>query len=639
MSEAVGSKLPTPKFAIIRSAFVRLCSDELFRLRVWRKWLPAETWAAALTISGLIDENVCTVDAKQFNAAMIRSKIHFDGPSMDRFDGSNRSGIFRVAFQKKLYYMVTDPFEQVEYPFPLDTQWKDRVVSVALDVLSVGVKTRSRTTSLFSFKKDNEVALSNLEVFLSSTSSTMQVCNEPQQLVKAASTNSPLDSKTTGSCAGATTLPPLISSHHRLQQQEGRLQEDTTLLHSHAGALLFWSSRDAWNLFQGGGSTSFEQFSAVNDETGESVLDILKHHINVLQSVSRTPNGWRNVVQGNDRENLCSESDIFVLQSRSIILCLAYQTAIRHMNSWTWKQCCSEACRQLNELGVVQATKPRSVQDWNVEFRKCKAFLHPDHIVRCGRRPIPLLFLKYPEAKDQMTAFGLGNLSILTVELVQVFCIEELFPKLFKQWCNDIEESNSSINSNDHHNPASLTQERFLKEHGISNFSIPTCWRWLHQLGFTYNIQRKGYYVDGHERDDVIASRRQFCHKYLTELEPKCCRWVQYALSELEASRLNPEFGYKYVDNESNMVLYEFHVDYCYSRRLTNENVDAMVGKVASMSVRAPHGSKPIEIYGQDESVFAQFLFPPKSWVGPNQERGLFRSHSVRTYDIGLCFS
>jgi hypothetical protein len=43
-----------------------------------------------------------------------------------------------------------------------------------------------------------------------------------------------------------------------------------------------------------------------------------------------------------------------------------------------------------------------------------------------------------------------------------------------------------------------------------------------------------------------------------------------------------------------------------------------------SMSIRALHGSMPIEVFGQDESVFSQFIFPTKAWMGPNQERGLF---------------
>ena len=498
MSEAVGFKVPTSKFAIIRSAFMRLCFDEMFRLRVWRKWLPAETWAAALTLSGLIDESVCVVDAKKFNAAMIRSKLHFDGLLIDRFDGTNHSGVFRITFQKTMYYVVTDPFEQVEYPYPLDTKWKDRVVSIAADVLSIRLRTRSTTSSLFSFKDKEVDTTTTLDKFLPRSSELTE-----QQYTKAASAStSPLESTATRHVGAVLSHS---SSDHRRQEQG--LRGETTVLKDCTSTSIFWTSHEAWNLFVGGGSTALEQFSVANNNgSGESVLDILEQHIIALQSVSKSPSGWRNVVQGRDKENLCSECDIFVLQNRSIILCLAYRTAIRHMNSWTWKQCCTEACRQLNELGVVQATKPRSDQDWNVEFRKCKAFLHPDHIVRCGRRPIPLLFLKYPDAKDQMTAFGLGNLSILTVELVHLFCIEELFPKLFKQWSNDLGVSHSLINSDDQHQPVPLTQEIFLKEHGISNFSIPTCWRWLHQLGFTYNIQRKGYYVDGHERDDVVAS-------------------------------------------------------------------------------------------------------------------------------------
>jgi hypothetical protein len=91
----------------------------------------------------------------------------------------------------------------------------------------------------------------------------------------------------------------------------------------------------------------------------------------------------------------------------------------------------------------------------------------------------------------------------------------------------------------------------------------------------------------------------------------------------LDAANLNPEFGFKYIDDECN-VFYEFHIDYCYSRHRRTEDVNAVLCKVASMSVRAPPGSRPIEIYGQDESVFSQFLFPSKSWVGPNQERALF---------------
>lgn len=83
-------------------------------------------------------------------------------------------------------------------------------------------------------------------------------------------------------------------------------------------------------------------------------------------------------------------------------------------------------------------------------------------MVECGKPPVPPLFMKYPAAKDQIAAFGLSNLSILTVELEQAFCIEELFSKLFYQWRNDKEESISSTTlSNDQSAALLLTQECF----------------------------------------------------------------------------------------------------------------------------------------------------------------------------------
>ncbi len=98
------------------------------------------------------------------------------------------------------------------------------------------------------------------------------------------------------------------------------------------------------------------------------VRDALRHRIKLLQSVSQDHNGWQNVIEGRDPDNIYSGFDIFSIRGRSLILCLAYQLAIAHMNKWTWEECCTEACLQLNQLGMVQATYHRTVQDWNNEF-------------------------------------------------------------------------------------------------------------------------------------------------------------------------------------------------------------------------------------------------------------------------------
>jgi len=213
---------------------------------------------------------------------------------------------------------------------------------------------------------------------------------------------------------------------------------------------------------------------------------------------------------------------------------------------------------------------------------------------------------------DEIIQFGVKNLTTLTVESLHGFCDKVLIPKLFRQWQSDVQQSKCWIRDQD----PLLTREMFLLKNRISTLSIPTCWRWLHRLGFTYNTQRKGYYVDGHERDDVVASRKAFCETYLTEIEPFCLRWIQVLKHELETTHniLNPEFGYQFVD-ANGIAHVEFHVNYC-SRHINDDNM-LLQCKNPRMSTRAPSGSRPIEIFGQDESVFSQSIFPIK--VGSDQ--------------------
>ena len=45
------------------------------------------------------------------------------------------------------------------------------------------------------------------------------------------------------------------------------------------------------------------------------------------------------------------------------------------------------------------------------------------------------------------------------------------------------------------------------------SISLRTAYRWLHLQGFNYKRDQKGTYVDGHEREDVVAYRQQFIRK------------------------------------------------------------------------------------------------------------------------------
>jgi hypothetical protein len=117
------------------------------------------------------------------------------------------------------------------------------------------------------------------------------------------------------------------------------------------------------------------------------------------------------------------------------------------------------------------------------------------------------------------------NLATLTIEGVHDFIVSSVIPRLAAVWKKDQEQDTTDNNhsttivttSRDHqHN----INKSFLQAQRLESMSVTTAWRWMRLLGFRYDARRKSFYVNGHERDDVVANRSQFCKTYLTELEP-----------------------------------------------------------------------------------------------------------------------
>jgi hypothetical protein len=56
----------------------------------------------------------------------------------------------------------------------------------------------------------------------------------------------------------------------------------------------------------------------------------------------------------------------------------------------------------------------------------------------------------------------------------------------------------------------------------------------MEHLGFLYQPQMKCYYVNGHEKTEVIAYRRNFVRRYFEQEQRMFC-WIQIPLLEVEA--------------------------------------------------------------------------------------------------------
>jgi len=81
----------------------------------------------------------------------------------------------------------------------------------------------------------------------------------------------------------------------------------------------------------------------------------------------------------------------------------------------------------------------------------------------------------------------------------------------------------------------SICKQIILQRYGLTKLCSGTVYRWLRLLGFNYEAQRKGYYVDGHEKPDTVTYRKDFVKKYLME-EVQTFRWIQ--IEQEEAERL-----------------------------------------------------------------------------------------------------
>ena len=117
--------------------------------------------------------------------------------------------------------------------------------------------------------------------------------------------------------------------------------------------------------------------------------------------------------------------------------------------------------------------------------------------------------MSVPVAKEMMQMYTKTNLLGLTVDMVFEHVQQHILPQTYAVWLSEQPLS-------DHGGNQSYTG--FLKAHRLSKFTPQTALNWMKRLGMRYDTNKKTYYVDGHERTDVVQSRKEFCKRYLDEL-------------------------------------------------------------------------------------------------------------------------
>ena len=181
----------------------------------------------------------------------------------------------------------------------------------------------------------------------------------------------------------------------------------------------YWESPEAKKLFLG------------NPNDSRDVVEVLTQRIERLQQANRSVDGWKDLVENHDKDNLCSSYDVFIIRQRCSILCLAYTFALEEMNSARWvKDCCTAAILACSRMGMEAAgTNEETVAGWNILMGSNREHFPMPNPKIFKKKPLPELLEYFPEEiTSPWLAYCIENLAHLTIEMARNHLVNVLIP-------------------------------------------------------------------------------------------------------------------------------------------------------------------------------------------------------------------
>jgi hypothetical protein len=360
------------------------------------------------------------------------------------------------------------------------------------------------------------------------------------------------------------------------------------------------------------------------------VWKVILDQIDKLERVNSIASDWREFVDGGDRDNLCLEHDVFLIQHRSMYLACALRKLLDKAATaarWTWQRCIEHAIKLMNDIGIETYSHWRPLARWHrqLAYSPNETFMKSP-APKCG---LPPFFVENPNALNAFKAYGVSILKEVSVEKMHSYVLKTLIPLMMSK----VEQGVQDIWESDDEDPApqieapsvredALSQytKENLRSFGLSKVSIATVVRWMHTTGFRYKNRCKHYFVDGHEKPETLAYRPVFTRRYLS-YEVQAYRWIQVSLvasKELEAQDpVAKKCGYQYVCPVNQTGMVEYHVDALPSNERIDNRKLALGPYGGNVSVRRDCNKPMVMFIGQDEAIFKQFSFHSKMWTGP----------------------
>ncbi len=184
-------------------------------------------------------------------------------------------------------------------------------------------------------------------------------------------------------------------------------------------------------------------------------------------------------------------------------LSLALALAKEHMNKWTWKKCCDEAVSLLSKCGIKQTNNARTIMEWYRQFKTKRNFT-----LFIQKTKLPPFLEQNQDITATIKQYCKEHLGELSVEFLLEYLHQTIIPTMVKDMHGKRKEEMGE-------EEYAEVVRQILKPYRLTCLSISTVTRWMQALGFKYEIRKKGYYVDGHEKPSTIEYRKSFCERYL----------------------------------------------------------------------------------------------------------------------------
>jgi hypothetical protein len=170
----------------------------------------------------------------------------------------------------------------------------------------------------------------------------------------------------------------------------------------------------------------------------------------------------------------------------------------------------------LDGLSEIGLTTVKNLQTVELQYRKFCLMCNFTIGSLPGKHNLPPLLQENRDVSLKIQAYTRENLLELSVELIMEYLHNTIIPNLVKQSTGVGPEEEAYV---------SIKKELF-EQYGLKKLCISTVYRWMRALGFKFEVHKKGFYVDGHEKPATLHYRKKFISWYMN-YERCMHRWIQ----------------------------------------------------------------------------------------------------------------